>query len=176
MDYCYILFVRSGIEERVHQLLSERLDANTFMPFVPKKAMVFKRSSVLKKIHKKCFPGYVFIQSSLPPTEFIRRVFPVVYQVKEAYRFLHYGDNRQDIALRENERRALMRLFGEEFTIDCLVGVMEGDRIQIVNGAFFGAEGTVKKIIPRKREVIVEIPFMGDLRQVTLGLDIIGKV
>ena len=176
MDYCYVLFVRTGDEDKIYRILSGRLNTELFQPFVPKKAMILKRLGVPKKIYKKCFPGYVFIQSNSPPNEFMHKMFPIVYPLKEAYRFLHYGDNRQDIALREHERQSLLSLFGESFTIDCVVGVLVGDRVQIVSGAFADMEGTIKKILPRRREVIIEIPFMGDLRPVSLGLDIVERV
>ena len=176
MDYCYVLFVKTGDEDRVHRLLANRLNAQLFQPFIPKKAMIFKRFGVYTKILRKCFPGYVFVQSVSPPREFVKNVFPVIYPIKEVYKILNYGGDRNDIALKDNERESLLRLFGEKFTIDCLVGVMEGDKVQIVSGAFLGIEGTVKKIIPRKREVIIEVPFMGDLKPVTLGLDIVEKI
>ena len=176
MQYCYVLFVRSGDEDKINRILSNSLDLELYQPFVPKKAMIFKRFGIHKKILRKCFPGYVFIQSDVPPSEFKKHMFPVVYPIKEAYRFLHYGDDRNDIALRENERKSLLALFGDEFTIDCVAGVIVGDRIQIISGIFAEMEGKVKKIIPRKREVIIEIPFMGDLRPVSLGLDIIEKM
>ena len=176
MDYCYVVFVKTGNEEYVRQSLIDRLNAEHFTPFVPKKMMVFKRQGLFSKVHRICFPGYVFILSAFAPIDFMRAIFPVLYPINEAYKILHYGDDRCDIALRENERRSLLSLFGDKFIIDCLVGVMEGDRVQIVSGSMLGTEGTVKKVILRKREVVIEIPFLGDIRPVTLGLDIIEKV
>ena len=145
MDYCYILFVRTGDEDKILRFLSHRLDTGLFQPFVPKKAMIYRRLGVHKKVFRNCFPGYIFIQSNSPPNEFLAKMFPIVYPIKEAYRFLHYGDNRQDIALREHERQSLLNLSGEQFIIDCAIGVLIGDRVQIVSGAFADIEGTVKK-------------------------------
>ena len=47
-----------------------------------------------------CFPGYVFIESNKPTMEFMEDAFPVVYKLKDAYRFLCYSD-KYDIAMRE---------------------------------------------------------------------------
>ena len=176
MDYCYVLFVRTGDEELIRQFISDRLDAGLYLPFVPKKAMMFKRRDVMTKVYRTCFPGYVFIQSVYPPSEFLDAMFPIIYPIREAYRFLHYGDNRSDVALREHERLALLNLFDENFSIECLVGVMEGDRVQIISGSFIGTEGRVKRVVLRKREVVVEIPFLGGIKPLTLGLDIVDKV
>ena len=146
------------------------------MPFVPKKAMNFKRLGNITKVHRKCFPGYVFIQSVYPPVMFLNKVFPIIYPIKEAYKFLHYGEDRYGIALREHERLSLLSLFGKNFVAECLIGIIDGDMVRIISSSFSGIEGMVRKIIPRKREVVVDIPFMGDIRPVTLGLDIIEKI
>ena len=176
MDYCYVLFVRAGDEDKVCRMLTNRLGLEQFIPFVPKKIMVFKRNGKFSKVPRVCFPGYVFIKSDYPPAQFLAKMFPCVYPLKEVYRFLHYGNDRSDVALHENERIQLYRLFGDKFIIDCVIGVMSGDRIQIISGPFVGIEGTVKKVIPRKREVVVEIPIFGGNNQTTLGLDIVEKV
>ena len=176
MDDCYVLFVRTGDEDKIQRAIAAKLNADLFLPFVPKKAMMFKRQGVFNKVYRVCFPSYVFILSVFPAPEFLDRMFPVIYPIKEAYRFLHYGDNRRDVALRENERLSLLHMFGENFAIECPVGVVEGDMVQIISGSFIGTEGKVRKIILRKREVVIDIPFLGGIKPLTLGLDLIEKV
>ena len=176
MDYCYVLFVRGGDEEKVCRILVRKLGDEFFLPFVPRKTMVYRRQDKFFKVPRLCFPGYVFIQSDFPPMVFLKYTFPHLYPLKEVYRFLYYGSDRFDIALKEHERVELLRIFGDEFTIPCVIGVMVGERIHIISGPFVGIEGTIKKIIPRKREVVVELPIFGNNNQARLGLDIVEKV
>ena len=176
MDFCYVLYVRTGHEEKVRLLLVNRLEKELFTPFIPKKIMVFRRQGKYSKVHRVCFPGYVFIKSVLPPATFISRMFPVVYPIREVFRFLHYGSDRNDVALRDNERYSLLQLLDDTYTINCVIGIKNGDRIQIISGPFIGKEGTVKKVNPRKREVIIEIEIFGNSNLATLGLDIVEAV
>ena len=63
--YWYILFVRTGREQKVEQLLIEKLDTDLFIPFVPVHERIFKIGGVLKRELKPLFPRYVFIESEI---------------------------------------------------------------------------------------------------------------
>jgi transcriptional antiterminator NusG len=95
--------------------------------------------------------------------------------MKCVYSLLHYGDNKKDVAVREEERSYWERLFDADFCVVGSVGFIEGDTIQITSGSLIGLEGQIKKINRHKREAIVEMEIVGARREVTLMLEIIEK-
>jgi transcription antitermination factor NusG len=126
--YWYVLFARTGSEEKLIQSLKEEF-GEKIRPFVPKKVCVFRRKGKKTFFEKNCFPGYVFIESSKKAEEFIEFAFRKVYKYKEAYRFLCYGD-RYDIAMRDEERAALSKVLGTERRIGISIGFKEGDAMR----------------------------------------------
>jgi len=65
MMYWYVLFTRTGREEKVEQFLKKQLDNDVFMPFIPMLQLIFKNSGRIKEKLKPLFPCCVFIQSGV---------------------------------------------------------------------------------------------------------------
>lgn len=171
--YWYVLFCRTGAEERLAEKLKSRLGEGC-LPFVPQKTCVFRRQGQKSLFQKICFPGYVFIESDKPAKEFIGHAFPVVYKLKEAYRFLCYGD-RGDIAMREEERIALSGIIGQDHCIDISIGFKEGDSVKVTSGALVGNESRILRINKNRHEAIIEVAMFGTKVPVSIGLDVIEK-
>lgn len=106
--------------------------------------------------------------------EFMCHAFPVVYRLKEAYRFLCYGD-RTDIAMQEEERVALDRIFGVNHSIDMSTIYKEGDSIKVVSGPFVGQESRILKINRNRYEATIEVAMFNNKVPVIIGLDVIEK-
>lgn len=175
MKNCYILFVKTGCEEKIVNILKSWLDLSLFLPFVPTREKLFRRNGKTTRIMELVFGGYIFIESELSSDNFIIEVTPIIIKLNEAYRIINYGDKR-DIAMRAVERNMLKNLYGSNYCIVASVGFIEGDRIRINEGSLMGMENVIKKINRHKREAIIEIEIMGSLRQVTVGLEIIEKI
>ena len=175
MKYWYVLYVRTGSEENVKNLLGRWLDCERHLPFIPMRTLAFRRKGIVNKEKRICFPGYVFIQSSCESNEFLRELSLIVEKIKNAYMFLHYSD-KSDIAMREDEKSSLSKLIGRYFCIENSVGLIEGDKIRIVSGALVGMESKIKRINRHNREAVIEIDMMGDIRQVTVVLEFIEKI
>jgi len=171
--YWYVLFCRTGAEEKLADKLKNKL-GESYLPFVPQKTCVFRRQGQKSLFQKICFPGYVFIQSDKPAMEFMCHAFPVVYRLKEAYRFLCYGD-RTDIAMQEEERVALDRIFGVNHSIDMSTIYKEGDSIKVVSGPFVGQESRILKINRNRYEATIEVAMFNNKVPVIIGLDVIEK-
>jgi transcriptional antiterminator NusG len=78
--------------------------------------------------------------------------------------------------MRERERSPWERLFDSEFCIRASVGFCEGDKVRVTSGALVGLESLIKKINRHKREAIVEMEMMGDVRRVKLMLEVVEKI
>ena len=117
---------------------------------------------------KLLFPGYVFL---------ISKDSGVLYQglkkVIGLTKLLKTGE--QIIALTEAEKAFLLKLGGEEQLVKMSTGLMEQDRIVILNGPLKGLEGYIKRIDRHRREACLELPLFGRMLDTKVGLEIIAK-
>ena len=172
--YWYVLLVRTGAEERLLEKLKRRLGGRC-VPFVPMKTCVFRRQGKKSLFQKPIFPGYLFIESDKPVLEFRWYIFHVVYREKEAYRFLYYGE-REDIAMREEERIALSKLLGNERKLDISVGFKEGDSVRIISGPLAGNESKIVRVNKSRNEAVVSVRMFNDVVPVSVGIEFMEKI
>jgi len=175
-----ILFVRTGSEEKLARLLKEKLNADEYQPFLPVKETPRRSRGVIRKERKLLFPGYVFILTEIDTDSIAEKLKLDLTSTTgkwhdDIYSILHYGDNKNDVAVREKERLYWERLFNSDFCITESVGFIEGDIIRITSGALVGMESRIKRINRHKREVVVEVDVMGAVREVRLMLEIVEK-
>ena len=76
----------------------------------------------------------------------------------------------------ENERIALEQIMGDEYVIDMSCGYMEGDRVKIIEGAFVGCEGQIKKLDKRKMTAVIDVEMFCNRVNMTVMLEIVTKV
>jgi transcriptional antiterminator NusG len=171
----FVLYVRTASEDKVLISLKNCLDTNIYTPFIPHKAWPYVRKKVVQKEIKICFPGYVFIRSLKSANEALSEIQSAIYRIKEAYYFLYYGSDKQDITLRENERIYIERLMNIEFCMDSSLGFIEGDCVKIISGALMGLESVITKINKQKRTATIDMEMFGNKRQVTLMLELLEK-
>lgn len=172
--YWYVLFVRAGREKRVEKILSDRLNTEVFIPFVPMLETIFKTAGILKKELKPLFPSYVFIESEMSSQEFMENISSLIHDYSDIVRLLKYSDN--EISLRESERLMLMSLYNDNNCIESSSGIIEGDKIHIIDGPLRGRESIVKQVNRHKREAKIEIEFLGHIRLIKISLEIIEKL
>jgi transcription antitermination factor NusG len=78
--------------------------------------------------------------------------------------------------MRERERLFLSALMNADFCIDESSGIEEGDHVRIVGGALTGIESRIKRIDRRRHMAVIEVSTMGDVREMSLMLEILKKV
>jgi transcriptional antiterminator NusG len=174
MENWYVVYVKTGCEEAVAACLRERLQA-TYEPFVPLKVLPHRVRGKTQSVHRVCFPGYVFLRTAAGGLTVLQEVAPELAVLKDAYRFLYYGEDRGDMALREQEQVFLRQLLNEDFVLDASVGVQEGDRVRIISGVLLGRESVIKSVNRHRRTAVIEVEIMGALREITLMLEIVEK-
>ena len=174
-----ILFVRAGAEGKLTRLLKEKLDADKYLPFLPIKEESRRSRGVIYKKHKLLFPGYIFIQTEIEANLIAASLKSALIGItwhKDIYMLLHYGDDKNDVALREHERLHWERLLDANFCVTGSVGFTVGNVVRIISGALVGMESLIKKINRHKREAIIELEMMGAPREVKVMLEIIEKI
>ena len=171
-----VLFARTGSEEKLFRTLKEKLDTEEYFPFVPIKETTYRRKGVVYKLRKPLFPGYVLVQTEIEHSLIASELGKTLEGIKANCSILHYGTNKNDVVIREEERLYWERLFDADFCIVGSVGFIVGDTIQITSGPLMGLEGQIRRINRHQRIAIVEMRLMGATRQVTLMLEIVEKV
>jgi len=171
-----IIFVRSGVEEKVVSTNNVKFKTNGFMPFVPTRETRFKNKGVVEIVRKPLFPGYIFLRTEIDVDEIPSKLFNILHDMRNVYSVLHYGDNKQDVVVRKHESANWSRLFDNDFCILGSVGFIEGDTVKVVSGALMGREVMIKKIIRHQQKAIVEMEMMGVFREVSLLLEVVEKV
>jgi len=178
MKHWVILFARTGSEEKLRDTLKASLNANEYLPFVPVKETPFRSKGVIHKVRKPLFPGYIFVQTGIESGLISEKLEVALRNIegnKHLYSILHYGDDKKDVVVREEERSNWERLFDGGFCIKGSIGIIEGDVIRVTSGALMGLEGRIKRINRHKREAVMEMHIMGQSREVTLMLEIVER-
>ncbi|AEY67379.1 antiterminator LoaP [Clostridium sp. BNL1100] len=172
--YWYVLSIRTGMEEKVKKLLSKILDNDLFIPFIPLLKTVFKKQGVIKYEVKPLFPGYIFIESKLSQHEFTKEISDIISYIDNINHLLRYSDT--EIALRETEKQLLLSLCDDKHCIESSIAIKEGSKIYIEEGPLKGKECIIKKVNRHKHLATIELNFMGEIRLVSVSLDVIEKI
>ncbi|GLC81979.1 antiterminator LoaP [Lacrimispora brassicae] len=175
MKNSYVLFVKTGFEERIVRLLKKRLVSSLFSPYVLTKETLFRKKGETIKSVEIYFRGYVFIDSELGTEDFVFEISPYIMKIEGIYQIVNYG-NKSDIVISERERTMLKNLFGINHCIGSSKGLIVGDRIKINEGPLIGFENIIKKINRHKRQAVIEIDMLGEVRQLTVSLEIVEKI
>lgn len=173
--FWYVLFVKTGREEKIELCLKEQLNTEVFMPFVPILEVLVKISGKVRKEFKPLFPGYVFIESEVSSLEFLTNIRCIFSLSQDIIRVLNYGEPSHT-AMKECERGFLLELCNEEHCVESSFGIKEGNQIHITDGPLKGQESIVKKVNRHKRKAWIEMIFMGEMRLVCVSLEVMEKV
>lgn len=172
--YWYVLFIQTGREQKIEQFLRRQLNSDVCMPFIPLQELLFKKSGITSKEVRPLFPGYVFVESELQGQQFLKVISSLTNRLSEMACVLKYSDT--EIAMKEAERQMLLSLCNNDHCIESSYGIMDGDKIHIIDGPLKGLESIVKKVNRHKRQAWIEIEIMGDVRLVGVALEVVEKV
>jgi transcription termination/antitermination protein NusG len=175
MLYWYILWVMTGHERQVEKRLMYQLYDEGIVPFIPMVETLFKRAGKVKKELNIMFPGYVFVESDLESKEFRQRIHQIIRTSKDIIGTLSYS-NSDEIAVRDNERAALLRFCNDNHCIESSTGFIKGDKFYIESGPMVGMECVIKEINRKKMEASFELEFMGNITRFTVGLEMLRKI
>lgn len=164
----YALFVQSGQEERVKNILSHKL-AGDLCYSVPKRCLRERRLGKWREVKRTLFPGYVLIHCEM--TE------ELYYQMKGTEGLVKLlRDEEAPISIPDEELSFLSDLLDDgvdEIGFSTLY--REGDQVVVTEGPLKGMEGHIKKINKRKGRAQVQMTFMGEPRIIELGVEIMSK-
>ena len=172
--YYYILHVITGKEEQVCTKIKNCLCNQSFTPFTFKKNVSFKRGKEISEVTRIIFPGYIFIKSCLAETAFLIKIMNFVRKTSDILKLLNCG-SYEEISVNETEINFLLELCNDNYCIEYSKGLIEGDRVKVIEGPIKGHESRILKINKQKKYAVIEVDMMGDIRRTTIGFEYIMK-
>jgi transcriptional antiterminator NusG len=165
LDNWYALFCKTGDEENVKERLKYRL-GDSFNVIVPKRRLRERKKGEWSFVTRTLFPGYVLVQGSMDADEY--------YEFKGVpglFRLIRTGPDFAKIEAQE------MEVLGQLICNDEIIGfsklLAEGNKIKVVDGPLVSMEGLIESINHRKGRARVRLNFLGELRTVELGVEIL---
>ena len=155
----FTIQVRPGNEEKRAAALRASLDSDEYWVGFARKERNIKKGGVILKQMVTSFPGYVFVVSENSPETVRRELNPLLTAGSSAMRFVHYGNDANDVVLHDRDRELLCSLFNDDFIAAKLKVFAVGERIEIVDGLFGGATAVIKKVDRRRQSALVEFPW-----------------
>ena len=175
--FWYVLFVKTGYEQKIKTEISNIWKLEGSKPFVSMYEAKFKRNGRIYPEVRRMTPGYVFIESEMQGLDFYSAVRPHVLRSQNTLKLLHYGNIPEDKNFEMNveEYSSFMHLYNKEYCIEMSKGFIEGDLVYIADGPLKGFESRIKRVRVSKMEAVVEVRMMGRIVDVKVGLEIIKK-
>ena len=158
----YIIKVESGKEFSVKEILDRRIEQEKpdkiFRVEVPTYTETVFRNGKKKKIERKSFPGYVYVQM-----DYSREVGGYVTDTPHVLSFVTTNLHSDPRGIPDIEVKRM--LGGEEVSEEieqvAYIDIDIGQKVTIIDGPFNRFSGVVKSISPDKRKVFVEVEIFG---------------
>ena len=172
----YVIHVRTGKEQdAINDILKNKPDDASFDVFAPYRKSLRKYKGEMKEVIQRCFPGYVFVETSE-----IQKVFFELYWIPGYTRLLgRESDTYNFVPLDKDESRMIDILYSantNRITEISHIEVKEGEMIRVLDGPLMGLETQIKKVNLHKRTVTVGFMLCGRLVEVDVAIDIVTNI
>ncbi len=162
----YVVQTLKGTEDKVLANILRDISEEQDEAFILENERMYRIKGKWIKDRKPLFPGYLFVETA-DPTGFDVRL-------RRRYRPTKLLRMDGDIAsLKPEEEEYLKLLGGKEHIVRYSEGYRRRDKVVITSGAFEGYRGEIKKLDRHNRVAWVELPFLGQMTVVEIGLGIV---
>ena len=165
----YAIFVTTGKEEYVADWLQIMSPESIGTTLIPKRKLIERRQGKSKQVLKKMFPGYVLVNIDM---DF--RVYYILKKIPNLVRILNSGDYYSRID--PEEMVGIHRLLGDGDVIDYSKVYFMNSKVVVKSGPLEGMEGLIKKVDQRKLRAKIEVRFMGEPKEIDVGIEILNQV
>jgi transcriptional antiterminator NusG len=169
-----VLFVKTGMEDKITEKLKCSIDESLALPFTITRERYIRKTGVFSVERSICFPGYIFIQTDLVAKDLLVLTRESIKKTKDVYRFLTY-DDKNNIFIRNKELSPLVALCNGTTCIKKSSGIIVGDAVMIISGPLVGMEGFIKRIDKYRRRATLDLYMMGGIHSVTVALEIVVR-
>ena len=169
----YMVSVQTGLENRVAQMLREKIDAAKLNPLfgeilVPEREVVEIKKGKREKAIKKFFPGYVMVQMQMA-----NESFTLVKQTPGVVMFL--GQKNKPVPITEAEAARLHHQMEETEAVDDTNFEIEQE-VKVIDGPFASFNGVVREVDNEKQKLTAVIAVFGRETSVNLDFSQVEKV
>lgn len=166
----YVIQVAGGKESRVVELIDKFVSEGLVQEcFIPRYEIMRRYRGEWHKRVETLVPGYLFIEC-----KDVGRVNEELRRVPAFTRLL--GNDDRFIPLTDDEVRWLNAFtdLGDR-VVKMSEGVIEGDKVIVLNGPLMNHEGRISKIDRHRRIAYLDMPMMGRMKTIKVGLEIVSK-
>lgn len=165
----YVVQVRTGTEEDIktqcEKVVEQTALQRCFIPYYESMKRYHGKWHTETKI---LFPGYVFMVSDRPEALFLE-----LKKVIGLTKLL--GADGNIIPLSQEEIEFLMAFGKEDQVVEMSVGVIDDDKVVVLQGPLKGQEGYIRKINRHKRKAYLEVEMFGRKVRTEVGLEIVAR-
>lgn len=165
----YVIQTLGGEEERTAGMI-RKMVSSYYMEecFVPKRERLKKFHGSWNRVEEVLFPGYVFSITKNPDKLYERlRKIPKLTKIlgREEQYFIPLNKKEEELVRNIGDR--------DHKTSISKIQVLEGTKIHVLKGPLKDYIGHIVKINLHKREVTVQMEFMGGPVELYLGIEMV---
>lgn len=166
----YVIQVAGGREAHAKSLIERTMPELVSECFVPRREMLRRVGGEWVRLTERLFPGYLFVVTSC-----VERLSQRLGQVPAFMRLLGKSDERI-IPLSTDEVAWLTALMEPlQKVVEMSVGVIEGDKVMVIDGPLKGHEALISKVDRHKRCACLDMRMFGRTKTIKVGLEIVRK-
>jgi len=163
----YAIFLKTGNEDAVEQYIKYYFDNSECHPVVPKSRLIEKTKGKYYEVLKPLFPGYLLVDTIMNEYFYYK-----IKQIPNVYRILcQSGEYYTQI--HDEEMEPILQLINKENIIDYSKILIEDSKVFVNSGPLKGLEGFIRKLDKRKGRAKLSLHFMGTIKEVELGVEIL---
>jgi transcription termination/antitermination protein NusG len=171
MEFWQVVHVLGGFEVKIRDFLNK--DSRN-IAFIPKKKKIFRKRGINNIEESVLFPNYVFVKTTMEHFDFMEYTQLYLVGIEGFIKLLKH-DKVGTESLLPDEISFLKRFLNEDFLVDESVGIIEGDSVVIMDGPLVGCESLIQKIDRHKRLAWIQMNMFGEMRTISVPLEIISK-
>ncbi len=162
----YVIQTIKGKEYEVLANILREVKREQDEPFILENERMYRIKGKWIADRKPLFPGYLFVDTGDP--------IWFDYLLRKRFRPIKLLRVDGEIAsIKPEEEEYFKLLGGEEHVVRYSEGYRRKDRVEIISGAFKGFKGEIKKLDRHNRQATIELPLMGRMVEVNIGLGIV---
>ena len=165
----YVLQVTGGQEDRVAKMIDKYLRGGVRECFIPRYEVMRRIRGEWHKCNETLVPGYLFVECD--------NVGALAEELRSVPAFTRLLGN-DDIFIPLNaDEVSWLNAFTDtgERVVKMSEGVIEGDKVIVLNGPLMGHEGMISKIDRHRRIAYLDVHILGRTKTVKVGLEIVNK-
>ena len=162
--HSYCIFVRSGSEQQVADMINR--STTQFRAIAPVRTLQEKVQGQWNPRTRALLPGYIFVYTELPRDTF----FPL--RVDRMYKALRYSTELR--SLQGADHDYAMWVYRNHGNIGTSRVLSRGHQVRVVDGPLLDCQGTIVRLDYGARRATVAFDFDGNIRKVSLSIDIVS--